>query len=468
MSMIGRRTLLGGFAGAAALTAAPALGTRGAAAQAATVDEEDLAAYAMAYFTESPDMLAADYGLHLAVSQDGLVWTPLNDNAAVATPTAGSTGLRDPFVLRKQDGTFVVLATDLKGTDWAYQSQYLHVWDSDDLRSFTGYRRMKVHSLASHAWAPEAYWDASRGAYAVVYSTVPDGHNMLMVNYTTDFVTASDPQVFYDPGYDAIDGSFATADGVTYMYYKNNTNSTLLGTRSTTAQPGSFEIFTSAFGPGRGVEAPQITKSNTDDVWYLWGDTWSPNGRFFAWSTTDLSTGTWTALDDATYRHPLNAKHLGIVRLTGHEAERLERTWGTPAWRRLKSYNYPGRFVRHQNFVARIDTYPFDPYQDQLWTPETGLAGSGTTYRSVNYPGRVLTVVDQALVVAADDGTSAFAAASTFHVEPGLADAEWQTLRWHADASKVVRHANYVLRVDAVGASSTATAKADATFQIGY
>jgi hypothetical protein len=111
------------------------------------------------------------------------------------------------------------------------------------------YRLLKVHSLATHAWAPEAYWDAARGQYAVVYSAVVGGHNVLMVNYTTDFVTASAPQVFFDPGYDAIDGNFVTAGGVNYMYFKNNTNSTLLGTRSSSLNPGSFSIYTGAIGP---------------------------------------------------------------------------------------------------------------------------------------------------------------------------------------------------------------------------
>lgn len=68
-------------------------------------------------------------------------------------PDRGTGGLRDPFILRKQDGTFVVLATDLKGTDWSLQSQYIHVWDSADLRSFTGYRRLKLHDMATHSWA---------------------------------------------------------------------------------------------------------------------------------------------------------------------------------------------------------------------------------------------------------------------------------------------------------------------------
>jgi hypothetical protein len=76
----------------------------------------------MCYFTESTSLGAdgTDYGLHLAVSTDSLNWTPLNQNNPLVTPTEGDLGLRDPFILRKQDGTFVVIATDLKGTDWTY------------------------------------------------------------------------------------------------------------------------------------------------------------------------------------------------------------------------------------------------------------------------------------------------------------------------------------------------------------
>src|SRR4030095_8361338 len=84
-------------------------------------------AYVMAYFTESPSMQGANYGLHLAVSSDGLNWSPLNQNNAVVTPTQGTLGLRDPFILRKQDGTFVVLATDLNGTDFGQQNQFIHI-----------------------------------------------------------------------------------------------------------------------------------------------------------------------------------------------------------------------------------------------------------------------------------------------------------------------------------------------------
>ena len=222
--------------------------------------------YVSAYFTESPNGNGADYGLHLAVSSDGLNFTPLNQNNPVVTPTLGTGGLRDPFILRKQDGTFEVMATDLKGTDWTQQSQYLHIWDSTDLRTFTNYRLLKVHSMATHSWAPEAFWDASRNSYGIIYSAVnSSGHNVIMVDYTTDFVTiTSGPTVFFDPGYDTIDANMTVGvNGVNYMYFKNNSNSTLLGAKSTSLNPGSFTIFTSAISPGRGVEASEVVPSNT-------------------------------------------------------------------------------------------------------------------------------------------------------------------------------------------------------------
>ncbi len=447
----------------------PALGAGGALVGAGTAAAATYSGYAMAYFTESPTMAAADYNLHLAVSSDGLDWTPLNQNNPVANPTLGSTGLRDPFILRKQNDTFVVLATDLKGTDWNYQSQYLHVWDSTDLRTFTNYRLLKVHSLATHAWAPEAVWDAARGQYAVVYSAVTGGRNVLMVNYTTDFVTASAPQVFFDPGYDAIDGNFVTVNGVNYMYYKNNTNSTLLGTRSTSLNPGSFSIYTGAITPGRGVEAPQIVKSNTANVWYMWGDTWSPNGRFFAWQTTDLAGGGWTLLNDRAYTQPLNSKHLGITPITATEMSNLTARWGTPAWRRIKSYNFPGRYVRHASNAGRIDAYPLDPYQDQLWRIVPGLADSaGVSFQSVNFPNMFLRHANYAMVLNTNDNTALFRADATFYPVTGFADSGWTSYRSYNFPSRYLRHANHVLRIDPITSSSPTADKQDATFKVVY
>ncbi|WP_238598026.1 glycoside hydrolase family 43 protein [Saccharothrix sp. ALI-22-I] len=463
--MLRRRFMSAALAAVTTLTVA----TVPAAAQAQVAPAATYSGYVMGYFTESPTMAGAAYGLHLAVSSDGLDWTPLNQNAPVVTPTQGTTGLRDPFIMRKQDGTFVVLATDLKGTNWAEQNQYLHVWDSADLRGFTNYRRVKMHSLATHSWAPEAFWDPARGQYGIIYSAASGGHDVIMVNYTSDFTTVSAPQVFFDPGYNTIDGNLVSANGVNYLYFKNNNNSTLLGARSTSLAPGSFQIYTGAISPGRGVEAPQIVKSNTQNVWYMWGDTWSPNGRFFAWQTTDLASGTWTQLNDRAYTQPLNSKHLGITAITATEMSNLIAKWGSPRWNRIKSYNFPDRYVRHADNAARIDTYPFDPYQDQQWKIVPGLADSAAvSFESVNFPGRYLRHANNVMVLAANDNTALFRADATFRRVAGFADQNWSSFQSYNFPTRYIRHYGYVLRLDPITSSSPTTDKQDATFRVGY
>ncbi|WP_255950174.1 glycoside hydrolase family 43 protein [Streptomyces odontomachi] len=452
---LSRRSLLG-------VTAAVPLALSMGAGTARAAD----AAYVMCYFTESTNLGdGTNYGLHLAVSTDSLNWTPLNQNNPVATPTAGAGGLRDPFILRKRDGTFVVLATDLKGTDWSYNSQYIHVWDSTDLRSLTGYRRMKLHDMTTHSWAPEAFWDAGRGQYAVIYSSVnSSGHNVIMVNHTTDFVTASSPQVFFDPGYEVIDGDMAVGvNGYNYLFFKKSGG--LVAARSTSLDPGSFTEFSGSVSHG-GTEAPTVYKSLTSSTWYLWGDTYTPNGVFYAWQSSNLASGSWTALDQKTYTQPVNSKHCGIATITTTEYDNLIAKWGAPTWNRLKSHNFPDRYVRHSDYVGQIDTYPIEPYLDSLWKLVPGLAdGSGVSFQSVNYPTRYLRHYDYQLQLDVNDGTSTFAADATFYRTSGLADSSWASFRSYNNPTRYIRHYDYVLRIDPI---STATEQQDATFHVGY
>ncbi|MEN3305932.1 MAG: hypothetical protein V7603_2134 [Micromonosporaceae bacterium] len=465
MARSARRRLLSAGLGTVALAAA----TASVLLQPGTASAATYSGYAMAYFTESPNTNGANYGLHLAVSSDGLNWTPLNQNNPVVTPTQGTGGLRDPFILRKQDGTFEILATDLTGTNFGLNNQFIHVWQSTDLRTFTNYHRLKVHSLSTHSWAPEAFWDAGRGQYAIIFSASNGSHDVIMVDYTTDFASVTGPQTFFDPGYAAIDGDLISNGGTNYLYFKNNTNGSLLGARSSSLNPGSFSIYTSAISPGRGVEAPEMIKSVTSNTWYMWGDTYNPNGRFFSWQTTNLDSGSWTPQNDRAYTQPLNSKHPGITAITATEMSNLLATWGSPGWNRLKSYNFPGRYVRHQNNVGRIDTYPFDPYQDQQWKLVAGLSDpAGVSFQSVNFPSMYLRQSNFAVVLNTNDNSSTFKADATFYRTAGFADPSWTSFRSASNPTRYLRHANFVLRIDPITSSSSTTDKQDSTFRVGY
>ncbi|RPF39138.1 glycoside hydrolase family 43 protein [Streptomyces sp. TLI_185] len=450
------RRLFLGMAAAVPLSMTGALTLGSRSASAATGSP-----FVMGYFTQSPRNLGTDYGLHLAVSTDALQWMPLNQNNPVVTPTGGEGGLRDPFILPKQDGTYVVMATNLKGTDWTKQSQVIHVWDSTDLRSFDNYRLLKLHSMATHSWAPEAFWDASRGQYAIIYSAVnSSGHNVIMVNYTTDFTTVTSPQVFFDPGYDVIDGSLAmNVNGVNYLYFKGHNS--LVGARSTSLDPGSFTVFTSGLAPQGGIEAPILAQAS--GTWYLWGDA---NAVFYAWQTSDLSTGTWTAADRRVYTQPLNSKHATIQPIPQTVYDNMVAKWGKPAWNRLKSYNFPDRYWRHADYTGRIDPYPFDPYTDSQWKLVPGLADpTGVSFQSVNNPTRYLRHAYYQLRLDVNDGTTKFVQDATFHKTAGLADPSWSSFRSYNYPDRYIRHYDYVLRIDPI---STAVGRADATFSVWY
>jgi hypothetical protein len=425
-------------------------------------------AYVMAYFTESPQMQGADYGLHLAVSRDGLNWTPLNQNNPVVTPTEGQQGLRDPFVFRKQDGTFVVLATDLKGTNFGLNSQYLHVWDSTSLTSFTGYRRIRMHTMNTHTWAPTAFWDASRGQYGVVYSANNGTTDVFMVNYTTDFRTVSPPQVYFSPGFPVLDGDIVVDGGTAYMYYKNLADGNLYGARSTTGAPNSYTTYTSGLRQGSALEAPLLVKNIDGSGWRLWGDSFIPvNADYYAWSSTNITANAWTVMNQRDYTPPLNAKHGSILGITEDEYNGLISRWGTPNWVRLKSSNFPDRFVRHANNLARIDPYPFDPYQDQMWRMVPGLADpAGVSFQSVNQANSYLRHSGYVLRLDPHDNTSLFRADATFYRTAGLADGAWASFRSYNFPTRYIRHYNYALRIDPISASSSLTDRQDATFRV--
>ncbi|TDC01495.1 alpha-L-arabinofuranosidase [Micromonospora fluostatini] len=429
-------------------------------------------AYVMAYFKESLSGAGNVNSVHLAVSSDALEWTPLNNNQPILTPTVGTRGIRDPFLFRLNDGTWVLAATDIPvgGNFWA-PNPNIHIWTSRDLVNWSSDRLLNVNwpNPTSFTWAPSIYWDAGRNQYGITFSTVPTGrdYSVIMVVYTSNFVNVTSPVVLFDGGpAGVIDSHLVTnVNGTNYLYYKNNSPSTLQGARSTSLNPGSFTRYTNGTGGGC-IEAPTLVKSLTSATWWLWGDTFCPNSVFLAWQG-DLVTGTWSPVDQRTYTPPLNAKHNSIHPISATDRTNLlNRYGGTTAWNRLKSWNLPGSYVRHANGVGRIDAMPFDPYQDSQWRLVPGLADpAGVSFESVNQPGRYLRHANYSVVLAANDNTAGFRADATFHRVAGLANSGWSSYRSHNFPTRYLRHQGNQLYIHEIG---DATGRADATFRVGY
>ena len=74
--------------------------------------------------------------IYFSLSKDGLHWKDLHDGKPVICSEVGECGLRDPFLIRKADGSgFVIIATDLciangRGWDVAVkpEAKKRHLW----------------------------------------------------------------------------------------------------------------------------------------------------------------------------------------------------------------------------------------------------------------------------------------------------------------------------------------------------
>lgn len=130
--------------------------------------------------------------------------------------------------------------------------------------------------------------------------------------------------------------------------------------------------------------------------------------------------------------------------------------------RRLQSYNFQSRYVRHQSYRARIDE-SVSPIEDSQFRVVAGLAGSGTvSFESVNFPGYYLRHRNNEIWLDASDGTAQFKSDATWYRRAGLANGGWSSYESYNIPGQYIRHSNYLL---ILGAVSGSTQQADATFR---
>lgn len=315
------------------------------------VGELETVAWVLSYF--GPNYDPESDSLHLAYSTDGLHWRALNRGAPVFRLAGmGANQIRDPFILRKQDGTFVTIATDWTRDDepgyWDNPSPEIVVADSVDLITFTNPRRLQVTNLPGvngrdmHAWAPEAYWEADLGKYAILFSgNDATGANRIYVSYTDDFETVDDPTptVFFDPGYSAIDATVTPANDRNYLLFKDEVRNDIQIARSSGAvlSPGSFVRWDADFitrgtaqNTEQTTEGPFIIQIPGESRWYMFADYYTQGGTLGCWTTTDLDSDAsqWSRLSSAEYRFPPGVRHANTVRVTRAELDALVGHYG--------------------------------------------------------------------------------------------------------------------------------------------
>ena len=257
---------------------------------------------------------------------DALNWTGLTGGTPSLVSQLGDQGLRDPHIVRSPDGdTFYMIATDLNWYDQGgyaiNDTQYIEVFESNDLVNWTPQRHVKVApDNAGNAFAPESLWVEETGEYAVFWAQslwndplnrTGQGNAQMWYNTTRDFQTFSEPKVWQNPAPNSrID---TTAIKVGEYYYRvtknetNNSNSDLFSEKHTNfldSNINNWQLIAPSLGKttwdsGQGYEGPVIFEANPGDTacpgqFYLWGDRYTNGGGYQAACQANIEAPTWT------------------------------------------------------------------------------------------------------------------------------------------------------------------------------
>ncbi len=288
----------------------------------------NMAAYLFVHFVGT-EQTSDDEQIYFSVSEDGKNWTTLNNGKFVLKSNVGEQGVRDPHIIRGEDGRFFLIATDLSiysrqddSNRWeACQqrgSKSIVVWESSDLVNWSEANLVKVAAdNAGCAWAPESVYDNEKNAYMVFWAskTADDNYKTQRIyrSYTTDFKTFGAPEVYIDGGdISNIDTTITSHEGVYYRFTKNESKSsvTMMKSASLSGSWKDVETYTINGVAGNtvtGYEGPTIYKMNGENKWCLLLDYYSKSQGYKPFVTEDIAKGDFTsAVDfntDAKYRH---------------------------------------------------------------------------------------------------------------------------------------------------------------------
>ncbi|MDE7210463.1 MAG: glycoside hydrolase family 43 protein [Lachnospiraceae bacterium] len=207
--------------------------------------------------------------IFFATSEDGFTWKDTNKGQPVLTTELGTTGIRDPFLLRSVEGDrFFIIATDLciaKDGDWGKAqragSQSIFIWESLDLVNWSKPRLVKVNSdAAGCTWAPEAFYDELTGEYLVFWASrvATDNYAKQRIYYvkTRDFYNFTEPEVWIDYPFSVIDTTVVRDGSTYYRFTKYEDKSRIIMERADRLLGEWAEVESESLSAQEGVEGP--------------------------------------------------------------------------------------------------------------------------------------------------------------------------------------------------------------------
>ncbi|MCM1364888.1 MAG: glycoside hydrolase family 43 protein [Faecalibacterium sp.] len=274
--------------------------------------------------------------IHLAVSEDGYNFKALNNNEPIITQTLGKQCVRDPYILRGEDGYYYIIGTDMRCEEGWTSNHALITWKSADLINWTDETLIDIRDFGgefadtNRAWAPQAIWDADKQQYMVywAHSTFSNDIAQMYYAYTSDFKTLSEPQpLYYHVGFQTIDADiiYNEKNGKYYLYFKDDEDQTIAYvTSDSLTGPYEDTPVKVSLAPS-GVEGSSMYNITGTDTWVMIMDEYSKN-RFFAQQTTDMEN--FSKLPRYTYNFSVNPRHGSVLAITDAEYDALVKAYG--------------------------------------------------------------------------------------------------------------------------------------------
>ncbi|MCL6218091.1 family 43 glycosylhydrolase [Zunongwangia pacifica] len=191
--------------------------------------ESEYTAYLFTYFTGNGD---GEEAIRYAISKDGYNFYALNNNEPIISSNeiSLSGGVRDPHILRKEDGSgYYMVVTDLLSQK-GWTNTAMTLLTSDDMVSWSSSiidipQTYPEFSKVMRVWAPQTIYDAAAKKYMVYFSMLePGSYDKIYYAYVNEDFTgleSAPKQLFFNPNKKAsIDGDIIKKDGKFYLFYK--------------------------------------------------------------------------------------------------------------------------------------------------------------------------------------------------------------------------------------------------------
>ncbi len=307
----------------------------------------EAAGYLFAYFEGGGDQNLMEQ-LRFAVSEDAQNWYALNGNKPIiaSDSISESGGIRDPHILRGEDGGYYIVATDMHTFDpkqgWGANPGIV-LMKSKDLVNWTHAKInlakdwSKNFNDAYWVWAPQTIYDKKARKYMIYFTLQRNDRKTLITYYAyanRDFTAfESEPKVLFEAKYGSIDNDIIYKDGVYHLFYKGNTkdangkeikNGIQRATSKKLTGPykEDFKYLDAYAGTRTHVEGSGVFKRGEE--WVLMYDLYS-SGRYEFQRSKDLKTFT---KEPESFRKDFFPRHGTVMSVTADELERLQQKWG--------------------------------------------------------------------------------------------------------------------------------------------